>query len=127
MHRVGICFTVNSYGPDTELSRSSNDSTCNLASNSEGINKKVDWLVIDEVPVGYEDLVKMRFRVRKALEVARYSTEVSSDLTLSDMGRVLFTCSREVPDRSGKVGTGDWKPVGGSGVSREGPRCCMSL
>ena len=67
MHGVGVCFTVNSYGLDTELSRCSNDPTRNLTTiRKESLERFRAW-AIGDVPVGYKDLVEVRFVTEQAL------------------------------------------------------------
>jgi hypothetical protein len=69
MHGVGVCFTVNSYGLDTELLRGPDDPTCDLPSIREEGSNRFLARVIGDVPVGYKDLVEVRFAVGRALRV----------------------------------------------------------
>lgn len=69
VHGVGVCFAVNSYGLDTELSRCSNDPTCNLTTIRKELLGKFHVQVIGNAPVGYKNLVKVRLAMEQALGV----------------------------------------------------------
>lgn len=78
VHGVGVCFTVNSYGLDAELSCCSNDPTCDLTTIRKELLKRFGVRVIGDAPVGYKDLVEVRVVMRWALEMVRLVTNTSS-------------------------------------------------
>ena len=63
--------------------------------------------MIGDVPVGYEDLVEMRFVVGLAVKMIRCVTQASVYFIVDSAAGGLLTCRCEVPGGSGKVMTGN--------------------
>ena len=93
---------------------------------SSRVVTKVSHRVIGDVPVGYKDLVEVRFATGRALETSRLVTNTSSHSALGDAEKLLLTCRRrEVPRNSRKVRAGNHRRAAHSGGSRGFPRCGM--
>ena len=126
VHRVGIGFTINSHGFDTELSCGSDDPACDLTPIRREFIKSFGWCVIGGVPVGYEDLVEMRFVVGRALKMIRYDIRMNPVFIPDNSRNVLLTCRCEVPGGSGKVRTRtDYRVGVRNRESGKNPRRCM--
>lgn len=62
--------------------------------------------VIDDVPVGYKDLVKVWFMMRRALEMVRYSMYMSPHSAPDDMERRSLLAVAKYLETPGKLGPG---------------------
>jgi len=122
VHRIGVRFTVNGYGLDAELSCCSDYPTCDLTTIRNGLLRWFRVRAIGDVPVGYKDLVEVRFAMRRAPKMVRLVTNASSRSAPGDTKRLLLTCRREVPRNPGKVRAGNHRRAIHNGGSRGNPR-----
>ena len=125
VHRVGVRLTVNGYGLDTKLLRCSDDPTCDLAPARKELLRRFLMGAIGDVPVGYEDLVEVRFMARRALKMVCLGPRMSSHSVSESAENMLLTRRCEVPRNSGKVRTENYGLSAYGGGSRGKPCCHM--